>query len=612
MTDWPVPGQQRGTWGTQLVEKIEEELGERDEGLADHLANESNPHNVTAEQVGLGNILNPDTAGVAGQRPSVSVDGDAVWINEQVLDVTHPMFDGVSQTETIANVITAAAAGDTIWFPKGTYTGDGSTRHVVPAGVTVAGSDATLAGVLFELSSRSRVEKLKFTGAHESISSPTGASAAAIGAVVRGCHFDTTSYGVRLRMISNSYNQNESWIITDNTFENCNRAIYIIGNRNIIERNRIINPVSPADERGIVIIGGARNRVAFNTIYGGVTGIQIISTLDSVGRYTPYVGNVIHGNTVWEFTEEGIALDVRGNDSDDKGVKDWDTVSATGPGSSGRVQVTLGDAGWAAYPGATLSNYYATFISGALAGRSYKITTVNSGTGQMEFTTADMPSADHVQIVAGDVVVIGMPFLHNIISSNYVDAYGAQSGHNDEDGNPVHSGIILFGNSFNTSVVGNTVVNGDISTWNAQATTAASPGSYANSSIITPSMFNTIAGNAVSNGKIHLAFRPNGATTAVTPYYGNVVSGNSVPGGTIRVESQTAVVVGNFAKSYTYTTIATATTDTYDEAPSPALTAATGGAINSGDATTDTEITNMRTRIAQIESAIVKARLVEA
>lgn len=134
MTDWPVPGQQRGTWGTQLIDKIEEELEERDTGLADHLADASNPHGVTAAQVGAltqaqADLLYPDKdtteAAIARVDPgSVNVLGDGTVSG-----------NGTTDDTTALQAILTANAGGHILIPT-----PSGTHYEISAALTVPGN----------------------------------------------------------------------------------------------------------------------------------------------------------------------------------------------------------------------------------------------------------------------------------------------------------------------------------------------------------------------------------------------------------------------------------------------------------------------------------------
>ena len=195
-----------------------------------------------------------------------------------------------------------------------------SSTLTVPEGVSIIGDDGATLNTTLRLSNYSKVINIIFKDQSRAII--IGYTQYVTGAEVRDCTFGKSTWATIL-----AYKANEC-VIDNNVLVN--------------QRGRFPDGSKPG--QNIIILGGKRNRITNNTVYGGKTGILFkYSRISNGGGYDSIIeDNTVMNNTVEAFMEEGISFDVVGNDSNQVATLEYDTIS-TARGS----QVTLAHANWA-------------------------------------------------------------------------------------------------------------------------------------------------------------------------------------------------------------------------------------------------------------------------
>lgn len=441
-------------------------------------------------------------------------------------------------TAAIQAAIAAFSSGDTLIFPPGTYKGDGATRHVIPADVSVMAYGATLDEVLFSPRARSSIRGATFT-AESAFVIQSGSATYDPDVTIEDCVFDGVTRAIYDEgNNSASDNMHSGWRIRNNVFDGCDYGFLSVRCRDFLIDGNIFYD---STTRAVTFFSGKRNRVLNNTVQGGTAGVGFVMLRNTVGYSRIIEGNIVSGNTVIGYDEEGIAFDVNGSDGDTAGVIETDTVASTGTSGS-NFTVTLADTGWGTHPAAVYFGYYCTFLTGALVGRSFFISDMPANTGRMVFVPADMTSAEHALIQEGDYVSIGTPQIANSITNNYVNAAGSASGHGTTNG------IILFGNCFHNTISGNVVEHGNIEINSIEGIDKPTT-TYTDNNPRAMSLYNVVTGNTVTRGDIlfdHLgfgAFEDNPTFQSV----GNVAVGNAVLNGDIIADGHTVTAIGNAA-----------------------------------------------------------------
>lgn len=186
---------------------------------------------------------------------------------------------------------------------------------------------------------------------------------------------------------------------------------------------------------------GSNHTISGNYVNGGIFGITALGKHNIAAGRRPCTGNVIRGNIVLNTSEEGISFDVVGNVAAETVIREYDTVSAK-PGSP---VFTLASANWGALTTYTGSVYDMVFVSGALAGKRYKITT-HSGAN---FTT-DIGASEYALSATSDGVSIQLSCYANTIANNIViPLLNAERAHT--------TGITLHGTGVDMNIVNNIV-----------------------------------------------------------------------------------------------------------------------------------------------------------
>ena len=418
--------------------------------------------------------------------------------------------DGVTDDRTaITNAAKAAvAAGQKVYFPAGTYRLSGVLNAVAgayyyaPSGVTlqtqgdvIGASDVTLDGFTFQSYGAVRAISMgSKTGAVERMT-------------VKNCTFAAGS---------GQYTHS--------------RILGYLINDCVIDHNTFTG--TSASGGNIQVLGGKRNQITNNTITGGTTAILFMwsRTSNGGGLASVIEDNVVSGNVYSGHSEEGISFDLKANSADDCGALEYDTVQAV----NGQT-VTLSNLAFPSYTG-----YDIIFVDGKLAGRTRTITAQSNPA----FTV----SGDLTGAAAGDHVVIGAPFKHNVISGNTGTA--ATSGG--------YAQILLYGLCFGNTVENNTVVQGKIKVESLDNTPVAT-GNATRVPGRAPCGFNTVRNNTVKDtaGRIYLEYYALGTTYTPFVSMGNNVTGNTTP--IVEGLHQNAYVTANSGTTkYTNVTLASA------------------------------------------------------
>lgn len=221
--------------------------------------------------------------------------------------------------------------------------------------------------------------------------------------------------------------------ITNNTYVNA--GIYAeIMNGATISNNTFDNDTG-VEPSSIQCLSCKNVTVDGNTIVGGTTGILFLHSWACSGCRKATEGNTVSDNVVSGISEESISFETNSGSSATDAIREYDTVAST----TGTNQVTLADAGWTGDSSYASGEFYLGFITGALAGEYYKISSKTNGTMTLTGMTADLIATINV----GDAVWLGLPIINNTIVRNRVTISGASS-----------YGIVLYGTAFDNTVGG--------------------------------------------------------------------------------------------------------------------------------------------------------------
>lgn len=454
-----------------------------------------------------------------------------------------PAADGTTDdTDAIATAIAALSTGDTLKIPPGNVIkGDNTTRHILPEGCTLDARGATLDEVLLQPKTLSTIWGARFLGDGYAIQSDSAAYDPFV--TIKECAFEGLSRGIYVENTNGPADHHHShWTVANNAFDGCSYGFFSVFSRDMLIAG---NHFKDSATSGVGFFAGRRNRIVNNTVDGGTVGIQFVFNRPSVAYWSIVQGNVVSGNTIRDYDEEGIAFDVNGSDGDNAGVIETDTVSATGT-SGANSTVTLADAGWATHPQSVYYGYHMTFLTGSLAGRSFFIGDVNANTGTFVFTPDVMTATERGLIAAGNYVSVGSPMIGNVITGNHVDATGSLSGHGTTNG------IILFGNCFHNTISGNVVEHGNIEINSIEGIDLPTV-TYAGNAPRAMSLANVVASNTVTRGDIlfdHLGFGAFEDNPTFQTLH-NLAVGNVVLTGDIIADGHTVKAAGNAATTAT-------------------------------------------------------------
>lgn len=374
------------------------------------------------------------TLDVQSKIPSAQLpDLSATFARHGVYDARRSgvVADGTSDDRIgiIAAISAAVPFGAVVLLPPGQIRNAGPAIDLPDgAGIRGSGSSATtILGEGFNLGSGSFCEDVGFKGSGLTATSQRAITTRNdIGAVTRArvsrCRFTeyTSSTAVLLRAIPND--APSRCVIEDNVFENCGHAVLM--ERGLycrIVRNTSINPAGAG--RHIVFYSAENCTIADNLVTGGIVGITGLMNRAVAGPF-PIQGNVIRGNTIVAVSEEGISLDMYGNDANTVATTDHGIIASRGAhnAKTGQLSITLDPA----FAGAASNKFFRARLvvtSGAAAGSVFRI---DGSTG--EVLTVNGVRADTAALIAaGDSISIGQPMFANIITGNEVRDAGKWS-----------------------------------------------------------------------------------------------------------------------------------------------------------------------------------------
>lgn len=339
--------------------------------------------------------------------------------------------DGITDDRAgiVAAISAAVPFGAVVLLPPGQIRNGGAAIDV-PDGAGIRGSGSsvtTISGVGFNLGSGSFCEDVGFNGSGVSSTSQRAITTRNdVGPITRArisrCRFIDykSSIAILLRAIPND--APSRCVIEDNVFENCEYAVLM--ERGLycrIERNTSTNITGAG--RHIVFYSAENCMIADNLVTGGVVGITGLLNRAVAGPF-PIQGNVIRGNTVVSVSEEGISLDMFGNDANAVAVTDHGSIASRGThnASTGQLSITL-DAAFAGAPANKFFRARLVITSGAAAGSVFRI---DASSGAV--LTVNGVRADTAALIApGDSISIGQPMFANIITGNEVRDAGKWS-----------------------------------------------------------------------------------------------------------------------------------------------------------------------------------------
>lgn len=309
-----------------------------------------------------------------------------------------------------------------------TLTAHAAARLSLANGAVLRYDDAfILRGVSCELGSGAILQPLAISG-----------NARVDGATLEGNRFTSLAASpgyVRVGQGFNDYHRNIR--IAGNLFD---RSFVLIetGDAISILANRFIN--LEASLRAITL-WGSNCRALYNWVddCAGL-GITLLGREDTAANRRLCTGNVIASNLVTGTADEGISIDVVGDIGAACTIREYDTV-ASKPG--GNV-INLSSGAWAAQTTYTGSRYHAVFISGALAGRYFLVTTHNGAS----FTLSGISGGEYSSITAGDGVSIQLLAYGNTIANNTIVPKLAA-------GDAYTTGIVLHGMGIDNDIFNN-------------------------------------------------------------------------------------------------------------------------------------------------------------
>jgi hypothetical protein len=300
----------------------------------------------------------------------------------------------------------------------------------------------------------------------------------------------------------------DSSAITDNYFTGARSAALSVGARNIS------------------IWGGSGNRIVGNNITGGVTGIDFLYWWTINSQRGAVSKNVIAHNVISNVSEESIAFDCFANSATNMNTREMDTVSSAFA-ATGFYHIILKDT--ALYD--PTKRYIGSYLIG-YQGKS-KSCTIEildeapnaAGTNFTVLTTPDV----FKNVSAGNVMIIGVPFLNNIISDNVIQSP-------DSSSISYASGIVLLGLCYGNTVTHNHIYTRGFSAGHYGISVTSLNGLDETGSIThptggrkAPSENNIVTDNSILGSDLYLRYYNYGNGT---DYYsrGNIAANNKVDG----------------------------------------------------------------------------------
>lgn len=520
-----------------------------------------------------------DTSGFATSASVAALDANKVTRGDEVLNVTDNgiVADGVTNDATaFAALITAAPAGATIIVPRGKTVRVNSTITVSKRLIFTGGgaiSCPTTNTNLFSLgpaANGSIFRELTLSG--PSVSSygansraihmlGTSAAARASGVTVRDCTIDGWSYGVSARLA-------DSLVIRDNVITNSRYA-------------------------GIHFFSVDRSKVVDNTIGTvTVTAPQVDAYGISINRIEnqtiitepPSSDNIVKGNHVSDVNWEGIDCHGAVNLVIDSNYVYHCLTGIALVGGANELNVET-----YAPQGMVVTN---NIVEAGVTDGSYqagiKIVGVGTSAGNLTDGATGVISnnyvLDHGDIGGTNRGGIVIYYTTGVAITNNTVVNGSQCG------------IVLYHTNRGAVIVGNVIID----PWDSAGGSTATYGIFLrdidNNAHIEGNYIGLgpkVAGTKLDRG---ISCNPvSTGTIGLNTVTGFISSHTTVSVGTMQAQFKGDVQVGGVSKRVGFYGIAPI-------AKGAALTPATGGVINSvWDAPEVTEMTNMRTRINQIE-----------
>ncbi len=382
---------------------------------------------------------------------------------------------------------------------------------VIPKRVTVIGDDGVKFNGTIRLSNYSTIDNIEFKTQRRSII--IGENELVVGAVVKNCIFGDGDWASIL-----AYRANDT-LITNNEF-------YALRGGN---------------GQNIQFLGGKRNKIINNYVYGGTVCISLKYSRSTNGPApeSTFEDFLIEGNTCEYPLEEGISFDIAGEASYAVPTLERDFVA-----SSSIKSVTLSHPNWAPTGNPNYVGYDVIFLTGTMAGQTRLIT------GQSKATFNLSSSISGVK--PGDEVLIGAPYKRNIIRGNTVIKNDA-------------SAILFFGMGYGNIIENNKIIgfgsrnNGGIGIKSLD--NIAKPKNSVTGELgRAPNCFNVIRNNTLS-GNIALFYHPDNNMKYIPvsaryqePFhsYGNIVVNNKL-GGRLHITHQKELYINNNEYSSIYT-----------------------------------------------------------
>jgi|SRR5215211_932672 len=150
---------------------------------------------------------------------------------------------------------------------------------------------------------------------------------------------------------------------------------------------------------------------------GSIVGIKALADY-TLGAPYECSHHLINDNVVASISEEGISFDPASTDSAPM-ARETNTISSVQPAYH---RITLSDSGWNNKDD-VFGGYFVVFLSGAAKGHFLQIAS-QSGP---RLTLVD-PDDVLLRVKVGNKVTIGMPYHHNVVANNHVDATDSRVG----------------------------------------------------------------------------------------------------------------------------------------------------------------------------------------
>ena len=373
--------------------------------------------------------------------------------------------DSTDNTAALNTCITTAQgqAEKTVIIPAAANYYYLNGAFLIPDGITIEGEETAKVNAVFRMDDNSRLINIEF----KSSSSRQ---------VIIGESGETPDEYIDNIWIKDcTFSGNTTWPLLW-----CARV-----NNSIFDGNSFSNANSKGSN--FQILGGSGNIVTNNITTGGKTGIifKYTQAANGGGPESKIWNNIITGNTLTGFNEEGLSHDVEGSSAGSWSFLELDTIAST-PSST---QVTLSHAGWDSGYQPDYVGMDMVFVDGALAGHS-RVITVQSGD---TFTLSESITGAS----ASDTIVIAATFQNNFVGFNQINS-------------AANGSILFFGLSFYNRIYGNTVTQGNIELRSLNQTEmpdtlGSGLGNVTQTHGMGPTGFNLVSNNIIGTDSVYCA-----------------------------------------------------------------------------------------------------------